>query len=162
MVRKIILGDSYYLFITKDWLVNCCVVTWRSLGKVGDQKGYIVIKFLTYIIRVSLVFRITNLTKYIGGAKKCCNEMKPHLAVDGICLEMYEGQITCILGHNGAGKSTLINMLTGVFPPSSGTAHILDYVSFAFNNMIEVIESGWFLQKNMSTKSLLQIRLIEC
>lgn len=43
-------------------------------------------------------------------------------AVDGISLSMYEGQITALLGHNGAGKTTTISMLTGLFPPTSGTA----------------------------------------
>lgn len=35
---------------------------------------------------------------------------------------MYESQITALLGHNGAGKSTTMSMLTGLFPPTSGTA----------------------------------------
>ncbi|XP_071508675.1 phospholipid-transporting ATPase ABCA3-like [Diadema antillarum] len=43
-------------------------------------------------------------------------------AVDKLTLSMYEGQITALLGHNGAGKSTTISMLTGLFPPTSGTA----------------------------------------
>ena len=34
-------------------------------------------------------------------------------AVSGVNLSMFEGQITCLLGHNGAGKSTTISMLTG-------------------------------------------------
>lgn len=34
---------------------------------------------------------------------------------------MYEGQVTALLGHNGAGKSTTMSILTGLFPPSSGT-----------------------------------------
>ncbi len=44
-------------------------------------------------------------------------------AVDGLNLAMFEGQITCLLGHNGAGKSTTISMLTGVLrllaPPNA-------------------------------------------
>ena len=40
---------------------------------------------------------------------------------------MYEGQITALLGHNGAGKTTTISMLTGLFPPSSGTAVVNGY-----------------------------------
>lgn len=39
-------------------------------------------------------------------------------------LNMYEDQITVLLGHNGAGKSTTMAMLTGMLPPSSGTAII--------------------------------------
>ena len=34
-------------------------------------------------------------------------------AVEGMTLNIYEGQITALLGHNGAGKTTTISMLTG-------------------------------------------------
>ena len=37
-------------------------------------------------------------------------------------LNLYSGQIFCLLGHNGAGKSTVINMLTGMLPVSRGDA----------------------------------------
>uniref|UniRef100_A0A673CGF1 Phospholipid-transporting ATPase ABCA1-like n=1 Tax=Sphaeramia orbicularis TaxID=375764 RepID=A0A673CGF1_9TELE len=47
------------------------------------------------------------------------------LAVDGLTLRFYEGQITSFLGHNGAGKTTTMSILTGLFPPTSGTAYIL-------------------------------------
>ncbi|KAF1325903.1 Abc transporter a family member 1, partial [Globisporangium splendens] len=43
-------------------------------------------------------------------------------AVKGLSLNMYAGQITCLLGHNGAGKTTLISMLTGVLDATSGGA----------------------------------------
>ena len=35
------------------------------------------------------------------------------VAVAGTYLDMYEGQITALLGHNGAGKTTTMSMLTG-------------------------------------------------
>ena len=37
---------------------------------------------------------------------------------------MYKGQITALLGHNGAGKTTTMSVLTGLFPPTSGSAHV--------------------------------------
>ncbi|XP_073988192.1 phospholipid-transporting ATPase ABCA1-like isoform X10 [Rhodnius prolixus] len=46
------------------------------------------------------------------------------VAVNDISIKFYEGQITSFLGHNGAGKTTTISMLTGLFPPTSGTAVI--------------------------------------
>lgn len=49
------------------------------------------------------------------------------VAVRDLNLNMYEGQITVLLGHNGAGKTTTMSMLTGMFPPSSGTALINGY-----------------------------------
>lgn len=39
-------------------------------------------------------------------------------------LDIYEGQITALLGHNGAGKTTLLSILTGLIPSTSGTAMI--------------------------------------
>uniref|UniRef100_A0A8C4QFV7 ABC transporter domain-containing protein n=1 Tax=Eptatretus burgeri TaxID=7764 RepID=A0A8C4QFV7_EPTBU len=47
---------------------------------------------------------------------------KKRVAVQCLNLKMYEGHITVLLGHNGAGKSTTLSLLTGLFPPSSGTA----------------------------------------
>ena len=48
-------------------------------------------------------------------------------AVDGLNLSMYQGQITALLGHNGAGKTTTIGMLTGMVPPTSGSAVVAGY-----------------------------------
>ncbi|GMF48551.1 unnamed protein product [Phytophthora fragariaefolia] len=44
------------------------------------------------------------------------------VAVAGLDLAMYSGQITALLGHNGAGKTTIISMLTGLTPPTAGDA----------------------------------------
>ena len=44
------------------------------------------------------------------------------LAVDGVSMTMYSGQIFALLGHNGAGKTTTIGMLTGLMEPSEGYA----------------------------------------
>ena len=46
------------------------------------------------------------------------------VAIEDLNLGFYEGQITSFLGHNGAGKTTTISILTGLFPPSAGTAKI--------------------------------------
>lgn len=44
--------------------------------------------------------------------------------MDGVSFDVYEGQITALLGHNGAGKSTLISILTGMLTPSGGDAEM--------------------------------------
>ena len=36
-----------------------------------------------------------------------------HVAVDDMNFNLYDDQITVLLGHNGAGKTTTIKMLTG-------------------------------------------------
>lgn len=64
------------------------------------------------IKRLAKVFKVGNKSKE---------------AVRDLTLNMFEGQITVLLGHNGAGKTTTLSMLTGLFPPSSGRAYINGY-----------------------------------
>ncbi|XP_077550121.1 phospholipid-transporting ATPase ABCA1-like isoform X2 [Haemaphysalis longicornis] len=59
---------------------------------------------------------IRKLTKVYAGADRA--------AVNELSLNFYEGQITSFLGHNGAGKTTTISILTGLYPPTQGTAEI--------------------------------------
>lgn len=49
-------------------------------------------------IILSQVFKVGNMTKE---------------AVRDLTLNMFESQITVLLGHNGAGKTTTLSMLTG-------------------------------------------------
>ncbi|MCF7933443.1 MAG: ABC transporter ATP-binding protein [Spirochaetia bacterium] len=42
------------------------------------------------------------------------------LANDDISITLYEGEILSLLGENGAGKSTLMNVLYGLYKPTSG------------------------------------------
>ncbi|XP_045038405.2 ATP-binding cassette sub-family A member 6 isoform X2 [Desmodus rotundus] len=42
----------------------------------------------------------------------------------GLFFDIYEGQITAILGHSGAGKSSLLNILNGLSVPTEGSVTI--------------------------------------
>lgn len=57
------------------------------------------------------MLRVEALTKHFGGLK----------AVDKLTMTVDKGQFVGILGANGAGKTTLLNLITGYFPPTSGT-----------------------------------------
>ena len=45
-------------------------------------------------------------------------------AVDGLTLEVRQGEIFGLLGPNGAGKTTSINMMCGLLAPDAGTVFI--------------------------------------
>ncbi len=57
------------------------------------------------------ILEIKNLTKNFGHVA----------ALENVSLSIREKEITSIIGPNGAGKTTFYNVLTGKFPPTSGT-----------------------------------------
>jgi len=57
------------------------------------------------------MIEVKHLTKQFGH----------HMAVDDISFTAKKGEILGFLGPNGAGKSTTMRMITGFFPPTSGT-----------------------------------------
>uniref|UniRef100_A0A2K5DK59 ATP-binding cassette sub-family A member 2 n=1 Tax=Aotus nancymaae TaxID=37293 RepID=A0A2K5DK59_AOTNA len=63
-----------------------------------------------------LVVCVDKLTKVYKDDKK--------LALNKLSLNLYENQVVSFLGHNGAGKTTTMSILTGLFPPTSGSATI--------------------------------------
>ena len=48
-------------------------------------------------------------------------------AVDGLTLEVNEGEVFGFLGPNGAGKTTTVRMLTSLIRPTSGTARVAGF-----------------------------------
>lgn len=53
---------------------------------------------------------LVGITKQFGGVR----------ALKGVDLSINRGEVVALVGHNGAGKSVLVQILSGVFPPSSG------------------------------------------
>lgn len=46
------------------------------------------------------------------------------LAVDDVSLDIYQGELFCLLGGSGCGKTTLLRMLAGFEQPSAGALYI--------------------------------------
>jgi branched-chain amino acid transport system ATP-binding protein len=52
-----------------------------------------------------------GISRYFGGLR----------AVSNLSLTLEAGELVGLIGPNGAGKTTVFNMITGIFPPTSGT-----------------------------------------
>ena len=67
------------------------------------------------------IIRVENLTHTYGINTPFCRS-----AVDGVSMEIYEGEFLGIIGHTGSGKSTLIQHLNGLLQPTSGKIYLED------------------------------------
>ena len=60
--------------------------------------------------RPNYILEINSISKNFGGLQ----------AVTRLSFKVEEGLIFSIIGPNGAGKTTAINLITGIYPPTSG------------------------------------------
>lgn len=58
--------------------------------------------------------------------------------LNGVSLELFSGQFTCILGHNGSGKSTLAKLMNALLLPTSGKVISFGYDTSDEKNEINV------------------------
>lgn len=69
---------------------------------------------------MNAILKATDLKKYYG------TEPNITKALDGVSLEVMQGEFVSIIGTSGSGKSTLLNMLGGLDVPTSGSVMIRD------------------------------------
>jgi ABC-type branched-subunit amino acid transport system ATPase component len=62
------------------------------------------------VSRMSFLLETRRLTIQFGGLT----------AVDSVDLDVSAGEIRALIGPNGAGKTTVLNLLTGIYRPTSG------------------------------------------
>ncbi|MEC0172319.1 ABC transporter ATP-binding protein [Paenibacillus graminis] len=59
----------------------------------------------------AVLLDVKEASRYFGGLK----------ALSEVSLHIGKGELIGLIGPNGAGKTTLFNLLTGVYPPSTGS-----------------------------------------
>ncbi len=63
------------------------------------------------------------------------------IALSDVSINVYPGEVMCLLGDNGAGKSTLIKVLCGVHQPSDG-AYLVEGTPVRFTSPREALDAG--------------------
>ncbi len=77
------------------------------------------------------LLELKELKRHFGGVK----------AVDGVSLVVRDGHIHGLIGPNGSGKSTVVNVISGLYAPSSGQI-TLDGQSLPQGNLYRVARHG--------------------
>lgn len=77
------------------------------------------------------ILRMENLTKIFPGV----------VALDGVQLSVYGGEIHAVMGENGAGKSTLMKIINGLYHADSGEMY-LKGKKVAFKSPQDALRSG--------------------
>ncbi|XP_031699079.1 cholesterol transporter ABCA5 isoform X1 [Anarrhichthys ocellatus] len=109
------LKPSYWSKRRKRYVEVSSVYDTEVKGAPGDDES---VEPVSPEFRGKEAIRINNIQKVY---KEKDNVVE---ALRGLTFDIYEGQITALLGHSGAGKSTLMNILCGICPPTSGSATI--------------------------------------
>lgn len=77
------------------------------------------------------ILRMSNISKKFGVVH----------ALSNVNLTLNEGEVLCLVGENGAGKSTLMNILTGIYQPTSGEIYLNDELT-TFSSPSDAYKKG--------------------
>ena len=77
------------------------------------------------------MLEVKNIAKHFGGVR----------ALKGVSITFKDGEIHGVVGENGAGKSTLMKIISGVYPPDSGSI-LLEGETRHFPTPIDAYNAG--------------------
>jgi NitT/TauT family transport system ATP-binding protein len=96
-----------------------------------------------------------QITKFYGDSAKRV------LVLQGVCLQIREGEIVAILGPSGSGKSTLLRILAGLAQPSSGTVQFRGAVQQGPNPHIAIVFQTFALFPWLNVYQNVEVGLLE-
>ncbi len=77
------------------------------------------------------IVEVRDISKYFGTV----------IALREVSMDLYPGEVMCLLGDNGAGKSTLIKILSGVYQPDEGEYRVSGQ-RVSFNSPRDALDHG--------------------
>jgi putative ABC transport system ATP-binding protein len=78
------------------------------------------VESMTNTMQGPVVARVTHLTKSYGAGPNGV------VALDGVSIDLQQGQFTAIMGPSGSGKSTLMHIMAGLDTATAGTVWLGD------------------------------------
>nr|CAH7744096.1 unnamed protein product [Callosobruchus chinensis] len=119
------------------YMLFTCYMDHINPGKYGVRKSFLFpIKALFKFLRRDNNVEVGAATVHLQnveeghGYKKgieiinLCKRYSSKVAVDNLSMDIYQNQITVLLGHNGAGKSTTMSVITGMIEATSGVVKV--------------------------------------
>ena len=79
----------------------------------------------------STLLELKDLKRHFGGVK----------AVDGVSMQVKAGTVHGLIGPNGSGKSTAVNVISGLYTPTSGQL-LLDGKELPYGSLYQVAGAG--------------------
>src|SRR3546814_6099356 len=79
---------------------------------------YVWFLFVVFFFKQNTAYemRISDWSSDVCSSDLLSKAFKGVQALDGVSLQVHEGEILGLLGPNGSGKSTFINVVSGHFP----------------------------------------------
>ncbi|MFI3163572.1 MAG: energy-coupling factor transporter ATPase [Bacillota bacterium] len=97
------------------------------------------------------VIKVNNITHTYGEGETAKK------ALDGVSLEIFQGEFVAILGHNGSGKSTLARHLNALLTPTTGDVEVFGYNSKENETLFEIRKNVGMVFQNPDNQMIATI-----
>ncbi|XP_078240467.1 cholesterol transporter ABCA5 [Pogona vitticeps] len=128
------LRRSFFYFLKPSFWVKRT----RNYKQLCESSVFGSLDFNEFIEPVSSEFQGKEAIRINNVQKSFVKKGETVEALKSLSFNIYEGQITALLGHSGTGKTTLMNILCGLCPPSDGFASIYGSKVSEIDEMLDI------------------------
>ncbi|KAJ7318022.1 hypothetical protein JRQ81_004184 [Phrynocephalus forsythii] len=128
------LRRSFFYFLKPSFWVKRT----RNYKQLCESSAFGSLDFNEFIEPVSSEFQGKEAIRISSIQKSFEKNGETVEALKSLSFNIYEGQITALLGHSGTGKTALMNILCGLCPPSDGIASIYGYKVSEIDEMFDI------------------------